>query len=130
MPGSALLVDLSGDPWRAASGDRPCLQLQDDSEGFFGSPDLLAAARFAAYASLSLLAVERVAHLTIALETRGLISQAQGILMERFELDADGAMSLLRRWSQETQRQVRDLALEITRHGPAPDRGRSPPWTP
>lgn len=130
--GSAVLVDLSGDPSRTTSSGRPFLQLQDDSDEFFGPPHLLAAARFAAYASLSLLAVERVAHLTAALETRGLISQAQGILMERFAVGPEAAMGLLRRWSQQSQRPVRDLALEVTQHrSPSPDadRGTGPPWT-
>jgi hypothetical protein len=49
--------------------------------------------------------------------SRGLISQAQGLLMERYGLTGDGAMHYLRRTSQDLQRRVRDLAEQlITEH--------------
>lgn len=48
-----------------------------------------------------------------ALETRGIIDQAKGILMARTGSDADQAFESLRRASQRTNRKVFDLAQEI-----------------
>lgn len=89
-----------------------------------------AAADFAVRASLLLVAVERVSHLRHALETRALISQAQGVLMERYGLDTDRAIALLRRLSQSTHRRVRDLASEIVaRETGTGERAGTVPWT-
>lgn len=129
---SAVIVDLSGDTGRQAPGDRPNLQLFADTPDFFDTPGVVAATGFAAYASLSLLAVDRLTHLWAALETRAIISQAQGVLMERFGVGAAASMDLLRRWSQESHRQVRSLALDITLEGlpfPTEGPGKPPPWT-
>jgi GAF domain-containing protein len=48
-----------------------------------------------------------------ALETRGVIDQAKGILMARTGADADQAFESLRRASQRSNRKVFDLAQEI-----------------
>jgi len=48
-----------------------------------------------------------------ALETRGVIDQAKGILMARTGTDADQAFESLRRASQRSNRKVFDLAQEI-----------------
>jgi GAF domain-containing protein len=56
-----------------------------------------------------------------ALETRTHIGQATGILMERYDLDAERAFEVLRRISSQTNTKLRDLAVEIvtTRRLPA-----------
>ncbi len=129
---SAVLVDLSDGDEDGLPSEGPRLELHADTPDFFGPPELRAAADFAAYAALSLRAVQRVANLSTALETRGAISQAQGILMERFELDPEAAMSLMRRLSQHSHRPIRDLANDIA-GGEAPLPGTGPgewlPWT-
>lgn len=76
----------------------------------FVSDDLVQAGHAARCAGLGLRQVDRVAHLQEALQSRALIGQGQGILMERYVLTGDQAMSYLRRWSQESQTKVRDLA--------------------
>ncbi|HUE06854.1 MAG TPA: GAF and ANTAR domain-containing protein [Acidimicrobiales bacterium] len=48
-----------------------------------------------------------------ALQTRGVIEQAKGILMARTGTDADQAFEALRRASQRSNRKVSDLAQEI-----------------
>jgi GAF domain-containing protein len=48
-----------------------------------------------------------------ALETRGIIDQAKGILMARTGTDGDQAFEALRRASQRSNRKVSDLAREI-----------------
>ncbi len=63
-----------------------------------------------------------------ALQTRGVIDQAKGILMARTGSDADQAFESLRRASQRTNRKVSELAHEIVQsaqtagreHGEAP----------
>lgn len=68
-------------------------------------------------AGLALRHADRVASLEEALHTRGLIGQAQGLVMERFRLDGDEAMTYLRRRSQEAHVRVRDLAATlVARH--------------
>lgn len=48
-----------------------------------------------------------------ALHTRMLIGQAQGILMERFDIDADRAFAVLRRFSQDSNVRLREIADQI-----------------
>jgi GAF domain-containing protein len=74
-------------------------------------------ARFAAYAVVPVsnmylyaTAVERAEHLRAALDSRAVIDQAKGILMERFKLSADQAFSALTQVSMETNTKVRDVA--------------------
>jgi AmiR/NasT family two-component response regulator len=57
-----------------------------------------------------------------ALDSRKLIGQAQGILMERFHLDDTRAFEVLRRYSQDNNIKLRDVAQTIvdTRRLPAP----------
>jgi GAF domain-containing protein len=51
----------------------------------------------------------------VALDTRALIGQATGIVMERYDVDAVRAMALLKRISQESNVKMRDVAAELIR---------------
>jgi len=62
-------------------------------------------------------AVERVAHLETALDSRAVIDQAKGILMERFKLTPDQAFQALTRVSMESNTKVRDVAERFVRTG-------------
>jgi hypothetical protein len=53
------------------------------------------------------------ANLAAAVDARKLIGQAQGILMERFALDADQAFAVLRRCSQHLNIKLRDIAQQL-----------------
>lgn len=59
-----------------------------------------------------------------AVDARKLVGQAMGILMERFDLDGDRAFQVLRRFSQDNNRKLRDVAQELinTRKLPAQPR--------
>lgn len=48
-----------------------------------------------------------------AIETRDVIGQAKGVLMERFNIDADGAFEMLTRLSQETNTRVEQIARKL-----------------
>jgi AmiR/NasT family two-component response regulator len=57
---------------------------------------------------------ERIEQLTQAVEHRTVIGMALGMLMERFGLDHDGAFARLRRCSQDENRKLYDIAVELT----------------
>lgn len=65
---------------------------------------------FAMQAAIAVHAANRIAHLNHALDTRDVIGQAKGILMERFRLDDEQAFERLRRSSQETNIKLADVA--------------------
>ena len=61
-----------------------------------------------------------------ALVTRGVIGQAQGILMERERITADQAFNVLRRASQTLNIKLRDVAQTLVETGEAPTSERRP----
>ena len=65
---------------------------------------------FARHAALALSSAMNEAGLNVALDTRKLIGQAQGLLMERFGLDEARAFEVLRRYSQEHNLKLRRVA--------------------
>lgn len=65
------------------------------------------------HASASLRATELIENLTVALDSRTVIGQAQGILMERYDLDADRAFAVMRRHSQDHNVKLVTLARQI-----------------
>jgi GAF domain-containing protein len=73
--------------------------------------------RFASYAAVvagNMLvyesALDRARNLEAALDSRAVIDQAKGVLMERFKITADQAFQALARVSMETNTKVRDVA--------------------
>ena len=82
--------------------------------GLFSDPrdvDLLLL--FATHAAIALAAAREISGLQTAVHTRHLIGMSQGILMERYDLTADQAFALLRRYSNELNVKLHDLAHEI-----------------
>jgi hypothetical protein len=65
-------------------------------------------------------AVERAGHLQTALDSRAVIDQAKGILMERFKVTADQAFQVLTRVSMENNIKVRDVAERFVGTGQLP----------
>lgn len=62
-------------------------------------------------------AVAQAEHLQTALDSRAVIDQAKGILMERFKLTPDAAFQALTRVSMETNTKVRDVATRFVATG-------------
>jgi GAF domain-containing protein len=89
------------------------LNLYGSTEATFGHQDFEMAQMFAHQASLVLGFVLHEADLLQAMETRSIVGQAQGILMQRFEIGSATAFALLRRYSMDTNTRVRDLAEYI-----------------
>lgn len=59
----------------------------------------------------------QIEQLRAALETRDVIGQAKGILMERYKVTDDDAFAMLNRASQHCNVKLRDLARELTESG-------------
>lgn len=78
---------------------------------------------FAGHAAIALSAAQQRRHLGDAVQTRDLIGQAKGILMERHKLNADQAFAVLTRASQLTNTKLRDIADQLTRTGELPSPG-------
>jgi GAF domain-containing protein len=77
-------------------------------------------APLATHAALAMVAKRTEANLRVALDSRDVIGQAKGILMERYKMSADQAFSLLLVASQRTNTKLRDVAAELTRTGELP----------
>jgi transcriptional regulator with GAF, ATPase, and Fis domain len=86
----------------------------------YDTDDLLAARVVATRVSSVLARAQHEQTLWEAIDSRHQIGQAQGILMERYNLTADQAFAVLRRYSQEHNRKLRDVADQVvsTRHLP------------
>ena len=77
------------------------------------------------HAALALDASLTVEGLNIALDGRKRIGQAEGILMERHGLDEDQAFGVLKRYSQDNNIKLRELAERIVATRQLPEGGRS-----
>lgn len=66
-------------------------------------------------------------HLRARLETLPLIEQAKGILMARYEISADTAFALLRRWSSHTNVKLRDISKLVVDATTLPPDGATEP---
>ena len=64
---------------------------------------------------------ELIEQLTVAVAHRTTIGIALGILMERFDLNREGAFDCLRRMSQHHNRKLYDIATEIGETRRIPD---------
>lgn len=89
------------------------LNLYGSARTAFTPDDVDMARMFAGHGAIALANARSEESLLQALDTRTLIGQAQGILMERFDLDADHAFSVLRRYSQESNRRIGEIVKEI-----------------
>lgn len=95
----------------------------------FSADDAAFANIFARHAALALSTSLHEAGLNTALDTRKLIGQAQGILMERYSLDEASAFEVLRRYSQDHNIKLRRVAehLIATRQLPTSTGDEPPP---
>ena len=103
--------------------DRGALNFYASDVNAFDQLDIGIGAMLSAVASIALQhAVEqkRRVNLEIALESSRVIGMAMGILMANKLCTADHAFDSLRRVSQETNRKLRDVALEVTETGTLP----------
>lgn len=72
---------------------------------------------FASHAAVAFADAQQLDQLALALDSRDLIGQAKGILMERYHLTPDQAFRVLVRGSKHSNRKLRDVATELTTSG-------------
>lgn len=86
------------------------LNLYGEQALAFDGESLRAGAAVAIHAALAWDIVQRDKQFRSALASRDIIGQAKGILIERFNVDTNGAFDLLKRLSQESNTPVAELA--------------------
>jgi GAF domain-containing protein len=121
---SSLSVPLVIDDAEGVSG---ALNIYARSVNAFDEESRAAADRFAPYAAVAAGnmyayqgARSMADNLQAALESRAVIDQAKGVLMERYKLTADQAFQLLAQASMHANRKVRDIADDLVRTGALP----------
>ncbi len=81
--------------------------------GVFGEDEIGIAYIVARHASIAVTRARHEETLAEAVDARKLVGQAMGILMERYNLDADRAFAVLARYSQHTNTKLRTVALRL-----------------
>ena len=97
------------------------LNLYHSRPHHFSAADLQVAHVLARHAAIAMSRVQESDHLWRAIDARKLIGQAQGILMERYDLDDDHAFEVLRRYSQNSNVKLRDVAQMVVDTRQLPD---------
>jgi GAF domain-containing protein len=118
---SSLSIPLTIDEEGQVSGALNIYAREPDA---FDEDTRTAATGFAPYAAIAVAnmhayesARNMADNLQIALETRAVIDQAKGILMERYKLTADRAFQMLSRASMNSNRKLRDIADDLVHTG-------------
>jgi len=121
---SSLSIPLTIDEDEQVSGALNIYAREPDA---FDADSRAAATGFAPYAAIAVAnmhayesARNMAENLQLALESRAVIDQAKGILMERHKLTADQAFQLLTRASMHSNRKVRDIADHLVHTGDLP----------
>ncbi|MET0932059.1 MAG: GAF and ANTAR domain-containing protein [Aeromicrobium sp.] len=103
------------------------LNLYSDRLDGFDADDHAVASIFVQHAAVALANAHNEEGLQVAIDARKLIGQAQGILMERYDLAADRAFEFLRRQSQTHNVKLRYVAEWVVDHRAVPDAQFSTP---
>ncbi|MEU8223474.1 GAF and ANTAR domain-containing protein [Kribbella sp. NPDC048915] len=101
---------LTGDAARQVAG---VLGLYSPKPDAFTADDEAVAHILARHASVAVASARNEETLAQAVDARKLVGQAMGILMERFDLDADRAFAILKRYSQDSNTKLRDVAQQL-----------------
>jgi len=103
------------------SDDMGTLNLFHAEPDAFDTDDEAVAAILARHAAVALATARRAENLWLAIDARKLIGQAQGMLMERFDLSPDQAFAVLLRYSQSKNIKLRDVAELLVSQRRLPD---------
>jgi GAF domain-containing protein len=87
--------------------------LYSDRPDAFSEDDEAIAHILARHASVAVASARHEETMAQAVDARKLVGQAMGILMERFDVDGDRAFAILKRYSQDTNTKLRDVAQRL-----------------
>jgi GAF domain-containing protein len=96
------------------------LTLYSTNPGVFGPLDEVTGLLLASYAAVPVADAQHQQHLRAGLNSRDLIGQAKGVLMERYQIDQRKAFALLVRLSQDNNRRLIDIADRVVHTGEDP----------
>lgn len=98
------------------------LNMYANESDAFSVEDKAEAVAIAAHIAVAVAAAQNLEHYETALDSRTIIAQACGLVMERFDIDSIQAFALLTRLSSTQNVKLRELAAELvhTRRLPAP----------
>ena len=100
-------------PLWTGSGTVGVLGLYSKQPQAFGADEEAIAYILARHAAVAVATARREENLKVAIDARKLIGQAMGILMERYSLDSDRAFEVLRRYSQDTNTKLHEVAQQL-----------------
>jgi hypothetical protein len=98
------------------------LSLYADQRHRFDGEDVAVGQALAAHLAVTLDVGRQIDQLKVAMDSRTIIGQAQGLLMGRLGIDADQAFDYLRRISSVSNRKLSVVAMEIVRTRQLPSR--------
>jgi GAF domain-containing protein len=101
---------VTGDGARQTVG---VLGLYSPDPDAFSADDEAIAHILARHASVAVAYARHEETMAQAVDARKLVGQAMGILMERFDVDGDRAFAILKRYSQDTNTKLRDVAQQL-----------------
>lgn len=96
------------------------LNLYSERVNGFDADDIAVATIFGRHASIALATAAHEDGLMVAIDARKIIGQAQGILMERFDIDDQRAFDVLRRYSQHHNAKLRTVAQWVVENRRTP----------
>ncbi|WP_433781434.1 GAF and ANTAR domain-containing protein [Actinomycetospora sp. CA-101289] len=99
-------------------GPRAALNLYSHAPDAFDEHSRTMAGLFGVQAALLLYGAGQATHLQKAVDSRDLIGQAKGILMERFSIDGEAAFQMLVKSSQDTNMKLTAVAGWLTSRKP------------
>lgn len=100
------------------------LNLYGEDADVFDEESEQAGLLVASHGAVAFSDAQEISQLNQALDTRDVIGQAKGILMERFKITSQQAFQVLTRASSETNTKLRDVADHLTGSGEIPVRNR------
>jgi GAF domain-containing protein len=100
-------------PMKAGDRTSGVLSLYNTQPQAFTVDDEAIAHILARHASIAVATARHEVSMAQAVDARKLVGQAMGILMERFDMNGDQAFAVLRRYSQDTNTKLRDVAQQL-----------------
>jgi GAF domain-containing protein len=111
-----------------ADGDTAgALNLYSRRAAQFSSGDLPLAQVFAQHASIAVAVATERQQLLRAIDVRGMVGQAQGILMQRYGVSDEQAATVLRRYASHLSQPLREVAETVVRDRSLPELELTPP---